>query len=280
MSSVETKLRREQDVPMFEYNSAVNELVKISKENKERIDHEVVLAKSNLSQLRQEHIRLQGEFNQWKMGEEQKFKNDLSKRHNQLIDQENKMNLLHKDLIQREIDFRIKEERMMKVEEDRIKIGNDRIEVEKMRVNANNLMAEADRKMSEASSAMAQANIRIAASNELDKKNNIRNQELCVKDDKLKFDLKNIDMERNHLIELKEFVEPKIKHIKEMEDNINASKKEIDIKHQEVISKSEENTIALKALADRKNKLDAREIEIRNQEEELRKRIILSEKKK
>lgn len=276
--SVKTDLQKEQDVPMFEYNSAVKELVQISKDNKERIDHEVVIAKSNLSQLRQEHIRLQGEFNQWKMGEEQKFKNELSKRHNQLIDQENKMNILHRDLIQRDMDFKVKEERMMKVEEDRVKIGNDRVEVEKMRVNASLLMAEADRKLSEANSAMSQANIRIEQSKNLDNKNNIRNQELSVREDRLKFDLKNIEMERNHLIELKEFVEPKIKEIKEIEDNILASRKEIEVKHQEIINKSEENVISVKSLEDKKSKLDSRELEIKKKEEELRKKIVLSEK--
>lgn len=277
---VETKLQREQEVPMFQYNALVQQLSDIAKKEKDKIDHEVVLARSNLSQLRQEHIRLQGEFNQWKMGEEQKFKNDLSKRHNQLIDQENKMNMLHKDLLQRDMDFRVKEERMMKVEEDRIKIGNDRIEVEKMRVHANNLMAEATRKMTEAQSAANQSSMQSEQSKKLDTKNIIRNQELTVREDKLKFDLKNIEMERNHLSELKEFVEPKIAQIKELEEQIARDKKEITQKHQEVINKEEENRIALKALEDRKNKIDRMEMEFRSREDEHKRNVMISGNKK
>lgn len=280
MEATEKKLKNEQDVPMFEYNSAVQELVKIAKADKERIDHQVVIATSNLSQLKQEHIRLQGEFNQWKMGEEQKFKNDLSKRHNQLIDQENKMSILHKDLQQRDMDFRIKEERMMKVEEERVKIGNDRIEVEKMRVNAAILMADADRKMSEANSAMTQASLRIEQSTKLDNKNNIRNQELTVREDKLKFDLKNLEMERNHLSELKEFVEPKIVEIKQLEESIARDKKEITDRHQEIIGKSEENKVTLKALEDKKIKIDAMDRDLRSREDEFKRKVIIAESKK
>lgn len=276
----EKRLQQEQTVPMFEYQSMTQELMKRIQAEKEKLNHEIVIAKSNLSQLRQEHVRLQGEFSQWKMGEEQKFKNELSKRHNQLIDQENKMSILHRDLIQRDKDFKVKEERMMKVEEDRIKIGNDRVEVEKMRVQAHNLMAEADRKMSEASSAMSQASIRIEQSVNLDNKNLVRNQELTVREDKLIFDMQNIGVEKRHLTELKSFVEPKIKEIKEIEDNINAARKEIESKHQEVINRSEENTIGLKALEDKKNKLMTREKEFLSKEEDLRRKFVLGDNKK
>lgn len=273
---LEKKLDKEQEVPMFEYNEVMTQLATISKKNKEDLDHQVVLATSNLTQLRQEHIRLKGEFNQWKMAEEQKFKNDLSKRHNQLIDQENKMNIFHRDLEQRRADLIVKEERYMNVEKDRNEIGNARVEIEKMRVNALNLMAEADRKLSESKSAMSQSNIKIEESKKLDEKNNVRNQELCTREDKLVFDLKNIDMERNHLIELKEFVEPKIKEIKEIEDNISNARKEIDIKHQEIINKEDEVKVNLKALEDKKNKLDIKEKELNAKEEELRKKLIIS----
>lgn len=274
------KLQNEKEVPMFEYNSAIQELVKISKSEKERLDHQIVIAKSNLNQLRQEHIRLQGEFNQWKMSEEQKFRNELSKRHNQLIDQENKMNILHRDLEQRRADLIIKEERYLKVEEDRNAIGNARVEVEKLRTNAMNLMAEADRKFSDAHSAMTQGSLRIEQSKKLDDKNAIRNQELCVREDKLKFDMKNLEMERNHLIELKEFVEPKIVEIKEIEFRTSSDKKEIDVKHQDIINKSEENKIALKALEDKKSKLDIQERELRSREDELKRKIIIADSKK
>lgn len=273
---MEKKLIQEQEVPMFEYNSAVQELVRIGKGQKEDLDQQIVLAKSRLSQVKQEQVRLQGEFGQWKITEEQKFKNELAKRHNQLIDQENKMNILHKDLYQRSADLLVKEERFLKVEEDRKAIGNARVEIEKIRVNAMNLTSEADRRISEANSAMVQANIRIEQSKKLDDKNNIRNQELVAREDKLKFDLKNLDMERNHLIELKEFVEPKIVEIKEIEEGIARDKKEVGDKHQDIINKSEENKIALKALEDIKSKLDAREVELRAKEEAFRNKAALA----
>lgn len=274
---VEKKLKDEQEVPMFEYNSAVQELVKISKLEKEKLDHQLVLAKGNLSQLKQEHIRLQGEFNQWKMAEEQKFKNELSKRHNQLVDQENKMSVFFRDLEQRKMDLTIKEERFLKVDEERQKLGNDRVEVEKIRVNALNLMADADRKLSEANSAMAQANIRIEQSTKLDNKNNIRNQELCKREDQIKFDLKNLDMERNHLVELREFVEPKIMEIKQLEESIIRDKKETAEKHQDIINKIEEDKIFLKSMEDKKSKLDIRERELRSAEDEFKRKSLLKQ---
>lgn len=277
--TTEVKLKNEQEVPMFEYNSAVQELIKITKAEKENLDQQIVIAKTRLAQIKQEQIRLQGEFNQWKMAEEQKFKNDLSKRHNQLIDQENKMNILHKDLQQRDSDFRIKEERMMHIENDRQKIGNDRVEVEKIRVNALNLMAEADRKISEAASLMSQANTRISQSTKLDEKNSIRNQELTVREDKLKFDLKNLEMERNHLVELREFVEPKIAEIKVIEEQTARDKKEIDDKHQDIINKTEENKIAIRALEDKSKNLDARERMIRSTEDEIKRKIAIAKSK-
>lgn len=278
--ATETSLKKEQDISIFEYTSALQELNKISKEEKSKLDHQIVLAKNNLRLLREEHIRLQGEFNQWKMGEEQKFKNELSKRHNQLIDQENKMNLLHKDLEQRSADLSVKEQRYLSVEKDRNEIGNARVEIEKIRTNASTLMAEADRKISEANSLMANANTRIEQSNKLDNKNSIRNQELCAREDKLVFDLKNIEMERNHLIELKEFVDPKILEIKELEIQISRDKKEIQDKHQDIINKSEENKITLKALEDKKEKLDRQELELRSGQDELKRKIIMADSKK
>lgn len=278
--SADVKLKNEKEVPMFEYNSAVQELVKLAKAEKDNLEQQIVLAKSRLSQTRQEIIRKEGEFNQWKMGEEQKFKNELSKRHNQLVDQENKMNIFHKDLEQRRADLLVKEERYLKVEEEKNAIGNTRVEVERIRVNANNLMAEADRKLSEAKSAMVQANIRIEQSNKLDIKNVTKNQELAAREDKLAFDLKNLEMERNHLAELKEFVEPKIVEIKDMEENIQNARKEIEIKHQEVINKTEENKIIMKALEDKKALLDKRENEIKSKEEELRRKILIHETSK
>lgn len=278
-ATTEKKLRQEQDVDMFEYNSAVQELVKITKAEKENLDQQIVLAKSRLSQIKQEQIRLQGEFSQWKMAEEQKFKNELSKRHNQLIDQENKMNILHKDLQQRDSDFKVKEERMMHIENERQKIGNDRVEIEKIKGNALNLMAEADRKMSEASSLMSQANTRIAQSTKLDEKNAIRNQELSAREDKLQFDLKNLDMERNHLTELKMFVEPKIAEIKVIQEQIERDKKEIMEKHQDIINKTDENKIALKALEDKASKLDSRERMLRSSEDEVKRKIAIAKSK-
>lgn len=271
------KLQDEKDVPMFQYNSTLAELNKITKDEKAKLDQQIVIAKSNLSQLRQEHIRLQGEFNQWKMGEEQKFKNDLSKRHNQLIDQENKMNMFHKDIEQRKADLVVKEERYINIDKDRNAIGNARVEVEKMRVAAMLLMDEASRKMSEASSATTQSSLQIEQSKKLDQKNDLRNQQLCVREDQLKFDLKNLEMERNHLIELRDFVEPKIKNIKEIEDNILEARKEIDFKHQDVLNKSEENKIIIKSLEDRKIQLDRREMEIRSKEDEVKRKILIHE---
>ncbi len=277
--ATDVKLKSEQEVPMFEYNSAVQELIKIAKAKKEELDHQIVLATNNLKLLQEEHIRRQGEFNQWRMGEEQKFKNDVSKRHNQLIDQENKMNIFHKDIEQRKADLSIKEERYMKVEEEKQAIGNARVEIEKIRVNALNLMAEADRKISEARSEMSQASIRIEQSKQLDDKNNIRNQELCVREDKLQFDLKNLEMERNHLSELKEFVEPKIVEIKEIEEQTLRDKKEIVEKHQDIINKTEENKIALRALEDKATKLDIRERELRSREDELKRKVAIAKSK-
>lgn len=276
---MEKQLNKEQEVPMFEYNAAVQELIKIAKSQKEDLDHKIVLATNNLKLLQEEHIRRQGEFNQWRMTEEQKFKNEVSKRHNQLIDQENKMNIFHRDLEQRRADLLVKEERYLSVEKDKNDIGNARVEIEKMRVNALNLMAEADRKISESKSEMAQANIRIEQSNLLDQKNHIRNQELVVREDKLVFDLKNIEMERNHLVELREFVEPKIVEIKEVEDQILSDKKEILEKHQDIINKTEENKVALRALEDKATKLDIRERELRSREDELKRKIAIAKAK-
>ncbi len=278
--ATDTKLKSEQEVPMFEYNSAVQELIKIAKAKKEELDHQIVLATNNLKLLQEEHIRRQGEFNQWRMSEEQKFKNEVSKRHNQLIDQENKMNIFHKDIEQRKADLLVKEERYMKVEEEKQAIGNARVEIEKIRVNALNLMAEADRKISEARSEMAQANIRIEQSKQLDDKNNIRNQELCVREDKLQFDLKNLDMERNHLSELKEFVEPKIAEIQELESQVTRDKKETVEKNQDTINKLEEIKVALRALEDKKSKLDIQEREFRSKEDEFKRKVIIAESKK
>lgn len=260
---------------MFQYNDAVKQLIAIAKKEKETLDHEIVLAKARLSEIKENNIKLQSEFSQWRISEEQKFKNDLSKRHNQLIDQENKMNLLVKDLEQRRADLLVKEERYLSVEKDKREMGNARVEIEKMRTNAMNLMAEADRKLSEAKSAMTQANARIEESKKLDEKNNIRNQEFVAREDKLKFDLKNLEMERNHLVELKEFVEPKIKEIKEIEDNILAARKEVEIKHQEIVNKEEENKIALKAMEDKKAKLDRQEQELKAKEDDLRRKTLL-----
>ncbi len=276
----EKKLVKEQEIPMFQLNDAVNQLIAISKKEKETLDHEIVLAKSRLAEIKTNNIKLQSEFSQWKISEEQKFKNDLSKRHNQLIDQENKMNLLLKDLEQRRADLLVKEERYLSVEKDRREIGNSRVEIEKMRTNAINLMSEADRRLSEAKSVIAQSNSKIEEAKKLDDKNNIRNQEFSSREDKINFELKNLDMERNHLIELKEFVEPKIREIKEIEDNINSARKEVEIKHQEVINKEEENKIALKAMEDKKDKLDRQEKEIRSKEDELKRNLLLLDSRK
>lgn len=280
MVATDKKLEKEQDVSMFQYNSAIKELVEITKKEKENLDHQVLLAKNALKLTREDNIRRQSEFNQWRITEDQKFKNEISKRHNQLIDQENKMNILVRDLQQRQADLLVKEERYLKVEEERRAIGNARVEIEKIRVNAMNLMQEADRKISQSNSDMAQANIRIEQSNKLDQKNSIRNQELTAREDQIKFDLNNLEMERNHLIELREFVEPKISEIKEIEDRIAADKKEISEKHQDIINKTQENKVALKALEDKKSKLDIQERELRSKEDEFKRRLIIADSKK
>lgn len=271
---------KEQEVPMFEYNSAVNELIKLSKAEKERLDHEIVLARGRAKEIREENIRNQAQFSQWKIAEEQKFKNELSKRHNQLIDQENKMNIFHKDLQQRSADLLVKEERYLKVDEERKKLANDRIDIERIRVAAHNLMAEADRKISDARSAMSQANEFISKSKDLDNKNAIRNQELCVREDKLAFDLKGMEAERKHLTELREAVEPKIIELNTIQEQIARDKKEISDKHQETMVKNEENTIAFKALEDKKAKLDRLENELRSKEDEIKRKILIADTKK
>lgn len=273
---MEKRLDKEQEVPMFEYNSVVQELVKISKAEKDNLDHQIVLATASLNSLREEHIKRQGEFNQWRMAEEQKFKNEVSRRHNQLVDQENKMQILVKDLQQRQADLLVKEERYIKVEEEKRKIDNARVEIEKIRVAAVALMAEADRKISQADSAVAQSNVHIEKATKLDEKNNLRNQELCVREDKLQADLKSLEMERNHLTELKEYVDPRILEIKQLEEQILLDKKEISEKHQDIINKTEENKVALKALEDKKMKLDAQERELRSREDELKRKILIS----
>ncbi len=263
------KLAQEQEVPMFQYNSAIEQLVEIRKKEKDDLDHQIVLAKSRLKDIKEDTIKRESEFNQRLIADEQKFKNELSKRHNQLIEQENRINVLHNDLQQRSKDLLVKEERYLKVDEERKKIVNDRIEIEKMRVAAHNLMSEADRKVSEANSMFAQANEHVKKSKQLDDKNAIRNQELVKREDKLKFDMKNLEMECNHLIELQEGVEPKIVELKQIEDRIKADKADIDNKHQEIINKADENKIGLKALEDRKNKLDQLEKQLRAREDKL-----------
>lgn len=272
----DVKLQESPKVTMFEYNDAIERLLKQSKEELNILQHNCLLATNQLKQTQEAIQRERSNFEQWKREQEAKHKNDMSLIKNSLDEREHRIKIGEQNYSKRDFDLKQKEVQMMALVEERNKVNNDRIDIEKLRVKANELLQDVNRKSGEATNKSNIVAMREKEIKDIVDSYNTKNQDISHRENILNQRDKEYQENLKNMNELKKTVEPKIKELSFMEENIKKTKEEVTRKEMDILRKIEENKAILRGMEEKDNKLKEKERFLNTKEEEVLRKSLLA----
>lgn len=266
----------EKDIELLDYSSAINQLNVNAKKELEETNNKITSANYQLALLRDKIIKDSNEFESWKRAEKLKFTNDMNKIQNEIIANKNRIN---NEVLQQEritSDLRTQQTKYESLNQDRIALKEELVKLEGKKIEISDMLKQAESRKSEALSMQnqgAMALARASEESEINKQDNIR---LVTMNDQIEKRAKQVEEDIKNHTNLKEFVEPKIRSIKEQQDNLDNS----IIKNTEEISKlqaiMQEEKILLQSVIDKKNQLDKDINSFKSEKEEFLRQKTLS----
>lgn len=266
----------EKDIELLDYSSAINQLNVTAKKELEETRNQINTANYQLAMLRDKIIKDSNDLESFKRSEKLKFINEFTKRQNDIIAKQNQINMEVQQQERITADLRTQQTRFEGLRTEQIKLKEDLVKLEGRKIEIEDSAKQVEARRSEVLSTQNQATMALAKSSEESEKtrqDNIRlvslNDELNKREKKLEEDIKNSK-------DLKDFVEPKIRAIREEQEALDRAKYE----NTELISKLQqtilEEKILLQSVMDRKLAVERSESELLSKKEEFSRQQLLS----
>lgn len=258
----------EKDIELLDYSGAINQLNVVAKKELEDTKNQTILANTQLAMLKNKIINDTNEFERWKRSENLKHTNELSKIKNDIIAKQNEINLHVQQQERITADLHTQQTKFEGLNSERIKIKEELVKLEGKKIELDDLAKQLESQRSSILSAQNQGAMALAKASEESENNKQENIRLVQLNDQLEKRAKKIEEDEKNLSTLREFVEPKLKAIKDEQESLDRAK----IENTETIAKlqqtMQEEKILLQSVLDKKAQLEKDTKDLLSQKEE------------
>jgi chromosome segregation ATPase len=272
-------LKDERSTGLIDYSGAVDKLNIIAKKELEEVQNQVLLENVNLSQLRQKIIQMQNEFQSWKKSETTKFNNEMNTIKNDILARQNEINLHVQQQSRITSDLQTQQTKFEGLNAERIKLKDEMVRLEGLKIQAQDMIKEAERIKAEAlteKNNITQMHLESLEGAERNKQENIR---LVNLNDAIEKSRKEIEDKIKTHIDLKEYVEPKLRAIQEEKEALENAKEENQNVIDELNRKISEEKILFQSVVDKKEQLEKDLKAFESQKQEFAREKLLSPNK-
>lgn len=246
----------EKDIELLDYSGAINQLVINSKKELEEVRNQINTANFNLSQLRDKTIKDTNELERWKREEKLKYTNELTKRQNEVIANQNRINLEVQQQERITSDLRTQQSKFDTLNQERIALKEEMMKLESRKIELADMMKQIEARNSESISLQNQGSMALAKAAEQEQRNTQENIRLVNMNDQLEKRSKDIEEQIKSHTNLKDFVEPKLRSIREEQEALDIAKNENEERISKLQSIMQEEKIMLQSITDKRIQLD------------------------
>lgn len=268
----------ERDVGLLDYSNALNQLVAIGKKDLEEIKSQINSANYQLSTVKDKIFKDTTEFESWKRDEKLKFTNDMNKRQNEIIANQNRINNEVQQQERITSDLRLQQTKFETLNQERIAFKEELVKLEGKKIEIEDRIKQAEALFSSATNAQNQGAMALSKAAEETEKTRLKNIELVIMNDQLEKRAKKIEEDSKNLEDLKEFVEPKLRAIKDEQESLDKTKTEIAEKSNKLQQTIADERILFQSLVDKKSQLDKDTSAFLSQKDEFSRQQMLSGK--
>lgn len=266
----------EKDIELLDYSGAINQLNVVAKKELEDTKNQIILANTQLAMLKNKTITDTNELERWKRSETLKHTNELSKIKNDIIAKQNEINLHVQQQERITADLHTQQTRFEGLNAERIKIKEELVRLERKRIELDDLAKQIESQRSSVLSAQNQGAMALAQASEEAEKNKQENIRLVQVNDQLEKRSKKIEEDEKSLSTLKEFVEPKLRAIKDEQESLDRAKIDNTKTISELQQTMQEEKILLQSVLDKKAQLEKDTRDFLSQKEEFLRKTTLS----
>ncbi len=258
----------EKDIELLDYSGAINQLNVVAKKELEDTKNQIILANTQLAMLKQSILNQTTEFERWKRSETLKHTNELSQIKNDIISKQNSINIHYQQQERITADLQTQHQRFEGLNAERIKLKEELVKFEGKKIELADMAKQIESQRSSVLSSQNQGAMALAKAEEEEEKNKQENIRLVQLNDQLEKRAKKIEENEKNISNLKEFVEPKLRAIKDEQESLDRSK----IENTEAIAKlqqtMQDEKILLQSVLDKKAQLEKDTKDLLSQKEE------------
>lgn len=267
----------EKDVELLDYSGAINQLNVIAKKDLEETKNQINTANYQLAMVRDKIIKDTNELESWKRSEKLKFTNDITQRQNEIIARQNQINMEVQQQERITADLRTQQTRFETLNQERIKLKEDLVKLEGKKIEIADMFKQAESMQSSIIASQNQGSMALAKASEEEEKNKQENIRLVAMNDQLEKRAKVVLEEEKSVNDLKDFVEPKIRAIKDEQEALDRAKVENSERIAELQQTIQDEKILLQSIMDRKSAVEKAESDLIFKKEEFNRQQLLSQ---
>lgn len=268
----------EKDIELLDYSGAINQLNVIAKRELEDTKNQISLANYDLARLRDQKVREASDLETWKRAEKLKFTNDITQRQNDIIAKQNQIN---NEVLQQErilADLHTQQAKFETLNQERLEIKEQLVKLEGRKIEVEDAAKQVETLRSSALSAQNQGNIALAKASEDTEKTRQENIRLVALNDSLTKRENKVVEDEKSLKELKDFVEPKLRSIKDEADALEKAKIEQTERLNMLAQTIQDEKIMLQSVQEKRAKLDRDMVAFLSQKDEFTRQQTLAGK--
>lgn len=267
----------EKDIELLDYSGAINQLNVVAKRDLEETKNQINTANYELAMVRNKIIKDTNDLESWKRAERLKFTNDVNQRQNDIIAKQNRINNEVQQQERISLDLRTQIAKFETINQDRIRLKEDLVKVEGRKIEVADMLKQAESMKSSVLAAQNQGAMALAQASEEKEKNKQENIRLVTLNDQLEKRARKIEEDEKSLSELREFVEPKLRAIRDEQEALDRSKIESVEKIAQLQQTMQDEKILLQSVIDRKVAVEKAERDLLSKKEEFSRQQLLSE---
>jgi hypothetical protein len=262
----------------MEYQEVLRVNVANLKAELQELQRQVANSSIEVAQNKEMLLRDKREFDAIKARELKKTELEKQAILNSIISQKEGLRIGEASLVRRSADLSVREQNVLKLEDERKKVLDSRIEIERLLGTAKQEMQRATLEKANSQSALAEIDSREKEITKQIEDIKLRETGLASRENALDKLTKDTDAKLNNALEIQKSIEPSLKALKETEDNNRKILDEIKQKEQSVNGKLDQDRSLIAEVTNRELKLRQKEIEVNSKLEEATRRLLFADK--
>lgn len=268
----------EKDIELLDYSGAINQLNVIAKKELEDTKNQLNTLNYEIAMLRNKKIKEEQDLESWKRSERLKYTNDFNARQNDIIANQNRINTEVQQQERITADLRTQQTKFETLNKERLALKEELVKLEGKKIEVSDMLRQAENMKSSVLTAQNQGSMALAKASEEAEKNKQENIRLVQLNDQLEKRASKIDEDNKNLEILREFVEPKLRTIKDEQEALDRAK----LENMETIAKlnqtMQDEKILLQSIMDKKAQLDKETSDFLSAKQEFERQQVLSGK--